>query len=168
MHFTTALPLSVALAALPFLTGSNAQSASSSAAGTQSQSGSSAMPSASGSPGAGGQAGGFLSDYLTFLNSSGYTSLSSAIQQANQTQSGQSWLTELSDRSWTVFAPTNQACEYIYRFSSPSSLSTLSSILCSPERLQRSQHSQQLPRLSLRLRRSPQHHLRRRWRRWWQ
>ncbi|MCL6375745.1 hypothetical protein EXT64_23165, partial [Pectobacterium atrosepticum] len=115
-----ALPLSVAIAALPFLTGSNAQDASSTIDSlSQSQSATSESVSPSGSSVAGGaggsQPGGSsnsqfqLQEYLTFLNDSGYSSLSSAIQQANETESGQQWLSQLSDGRSTVFAPTNEA-----------------------------------------------------------
>jgi hypothetical protein len=54
----------------------------------------------------------FFQDYLTFLNSSGYTSLSSALHQVQQNDSVSSdWLDDLSSGNWTVFVPTNQACE---------------------------------------------------------
>ncbi|KAJ2917149.1 hypothetical protein MD484_g3237, partial [Candolleomyces efflorescens] len=52
----------------------------------------------------------FLQNYLTFLNSSGYTSLSSAIQQVQHNGNVSSdWLDDLSSGNWTVFVPTNQA-----------------------------------------------------------
>lgn len=56
-----------------------------------------------------------LQDYLirTSLNASGYTSRCIA----NGTANDQGWLTQLPDGNWTVFAPTNEACEY-----SPTSL----------------------------------------------
>ncbi|KAF6753283.1 hypothetical protein DFP72DRAFT_1003275 [Ephemerocybe angulata] len=53
--------------------------------------------------------GGFFSDYLTFLNSTGYTAFSSALQQAQSTDSGKQWIDQLSNGQWTVFAPSNQA-----------------------------------------------------------
>lgn len=69
----------------------------------------------------GGSDSNFLQDYLTFLNSSGYTSLSSALQRVqnddDDDDDDNDWLDDLSDGNWTVFVPTNQACE-----SPPSSL----------------------------------------------
>ncbi|EAU87158.1 hypothetical protein CC1G_05847 [Coprinopsis cinerea okayama7 len=108
-----ALPLSVLVAALPFLTGSGAQSLSESLSQSPTISAPSGSSTAGG--GGGGQSGGAgsqtfqLQDYLTFLNSSGYTSLSRAIEQADQTQNGQEWIAQLSNGNWTVFAPTNDA-----------------------------------------------------------
>ncbi|KAJ2937024.1 hypothetical protein H1R20_g76, partial [Candolleomyces eurysporus] len=56
----------------------------------------------------------FLQDYLTFLNSAGYTSLSSALQQVQQNGNVSSdWLNDLSSGNWTIFVPTNQAFEYL-------------------------------------------------------
>ncbi|KAJ2915811.1 hypothetical protein MD484_g4619, partial [Candolleomyces efflorescens] len=65
----------------------------------------------------------FLQDYLTYLNQSGYTSLSNALVQANQTSSGQAWLAKVEQqvqneggsvgRPWTVFVPTNQAFQSV-------------------------------------------------------
>ncbi|RXW23538.1 hypothetical protein EST38_g2304 [Candolleomyces aberdarensis] len=65
----------------------------------------------------------FLQDYLDLLNRSGYTSLSNALVQVNQTQSGQEWLGTVGQQvqteggivgsPWTVFAPNNQAFESV-------------------------------------------------------
>ncbi|KAJ2933690.1 hypothetical protein H1R20_g3448, partial [Candolleomyces eurysporus] len=65
----------------------------------------------------------FLQDYIDFLNRSGYTSLSNALIQVNQTQSGQEWLASMGEQTqneggeigspWTVFAPNNQAFESV-------------------------------------------------------
>lgn len=55
--------------------------------------------------------GSFLNDYLTFLNSTGYTSLSVAIERSGRTDVGRRWIGQLSSGEWTVFAPSNQACE---------------------------------------------------------
>ncbi|TFK24599.1 Fasciclin-domain-containing protein [Coprinopsis marcescibilis] len=116
--YLTSLPLSLAVAALPFLTTSNGQLSSSQPGGggeslstSATSSAASGEPSASSTPGGGGgsSSGGFLQEYLVHLNNTGYTSLSSALQQANQTESGQQWLGQLADGNWTVFAPGNDA-----------------------------------------------------------
>mgnify|MGYP001163274012 CR=1 FL=1 len=51
----------------------------------------------------------FLGEYISFLNDSGYTSLSNVLLQANSTPYGQQWISQLSEGNWTVFAPTNEA-----------------------------------------------------------
>ncbi|KAF5309780.1 hypothetical protein D9611_013601 [Ephemerocybe angulata] len=87
MHFLNSLPISVVLSLLPFVPLSKAQTNDNSTSNT------------------------FFQEFSTFLNDSGYTSFSSALAQANQTQSGQQLLSQLSEgnRNWTLFAPTNQA-----------------------------------------------------------
>ncbi|KAF6752044.1 FAS1 domain-containing protein [Ephemerocybe angulata] len=87
MHFLNSLPISVILSLIPFVPLTKAQTNDNSTSNT------------------------FFQEFSTFLNDSGYTSFSSALAQANQTQSGQQLLSQLSERNrnWTLFAPTNQA-----------------------------------------------------------
>ncbi|KAF6755716.1 hypothetical protein DFP72DRAFT_313679 [Ephemerocybe angulata] len=87
MHFLNSLPIAVVLSLLPFAPLSKAQTNVNSTSNT------------------------FFQEFSTFLNDSGYTSFSSALAQANQTQSGQQLLSQLSEGgvNFTLFAPTNQA-----------------------------------------------------------
>jgi hypothetical protein len=72
------------------------------------------------SNGGDGSSTSFLQDYVNFLNQSGYTSVANALVQANQTESGQEWLSKVGQQvqneggnvgsPWTVFVPNNQAC----------------------------------------------------------
>ncbi|KAH6904602.1 hypothetical protein BKA70DRAFT_1403139 [Coprinopsis sp. MPI-PUGE-AT-0042] len=108
------LPLSVLLAALPYLAATNAQSDAppSSLPSDQPLQPSTPGPGATNTPSIGGGTGGNafqLQDYLTFLNASGYTALSNALGQANGTSDGRQWISQLTDGNWTVFAPTNDA-----------------------------------------------------------
>lgn len=76
------------------------------------------------SGGSSSSSGSFLQDYINCLNQSGYTSFSNALVQANHTESGQKWLAKIVPQvqsnggavgaPWTVFAPNDEACTFIF------------------------------------------------------
>lgn len=51
------------------------------------------------------------SDLINSLEGAGLTSLASALQRVNETQEGQSLISQLLNGNHTLFAPDNRACE---------------------------------------------------------
>jgi uncharacterized surface protein with fasciclin (FAS1) repeats len=137
MQLTT-LHFSLLVAALPYLAATNAQSSttadssSSSLPSDQPSQSSAACPCASNAPPIGG--GNFqLQEYLAYLNASGYTAFSSALEHANGSTPSQQWISQLGEGNWTVFAPTNEACEYLSLLSFPSLVDHSSKVAAVPQ-----------------------------------